>query len=226
MTMDVRSKTLLLIFSNVSFLMGISGILEWVLVAGIVFLLSRFRSLKIGFFYLCLFCLFWGLHQYIVDKLESWNLIFFSVLIFFVYSSLPTFMAASLLVGTTSSYELIHGFRKWHISESLLLSFAVMLRFFPLIREDFRDIHQALKMRGLFFYRRDILFHPVKYSEYILVPLLMNIMRRVEELTRASLTKGLVVNGRTSEAFPSKFGWMDWSVCVWIVLMFLCLINR
>ncbi|WP_228065081.1 energy-coupling factor transporter transmembrane component T [Streptococcus cuniculi] len=124
-------------------------------------------------------------------------------------------MAGHFLLLTTSAYELIHGLRKWHLPESFLLTLGVMFRFLPLIKKEVRVLHVSLKTRGLFLRKRDIVRQPHRYMEYIVVPLLMSLLRSAQDLTIATLTKGLAVTKRPSEFVQSRWTWLDWSVCVW-----------
>ena len=138
---------------------------------------------------------------------------------------LPTFMAGSLLLTTATAYDLVHGLRKWHLPESFLLTLGVMMRFLPAIPADAKTIHISLRLRGIFLRKRDFIFRPVTYFEYLLVPLLMSLMRTVQALTIASLTKGLALGKRPTETFSSTFNLADWSTCAWMFIMTLWMIR-
>ncbi len=60
----------------------------------------------------------------------------------------PVFMAAKLLIHSPSG-QLICGLQKWHCPKVLIVSVAVILRFFPTIAEEFRSIKNAMLVRGI-----------------------------------------------------------------------------
>lgn len=219
MKLDVRTKVLLVCFANLTFLFRVTGLVEIVTVgvlAGLLFLAGRRRMAlyQLGFFLVCLLVelvfleVLWQLPiQLPATFLRATRLM------------MPSILAGSLLLSTSTAYQLMQGLRKWHLPESLLLTLAVMLRFLPAIREDARVIRQSLKIRGIFLTPLDLFRHPLRYFEFVMIPLLMSLLRRVQDLTMASLTKGLVLSGRASETFRSRFRFVDWSVCLWMLAM-------
>ena len=99
------------------------------------------------------------------------------------------------------------------------------MQFLPAIPADAKTIHRSLRLRGIFLRKRDFIFRPVTYFEYLLVPLLMSLMRTVQALTIASLTKGLALGKRPTETFSSTFNLADWSTCAWMFIMTLWMIR-
>ncbi|HFI0197497.1 TPA: energy-coupling factor transporter transmembrane protein EcfT, partial [Streptococcus pyogenes] len=74
-------------------------------------------------------------------------------------------------------------------------------------------------IRGIILTKWSILIRPKQYLEYLMVPLLLSLIRSSQELTIASLTKGLAVNKGTSECFSSHLTWKDWGVQIWITVI-------
>ena len=71
--------------------------------------------------------------------------------------------------------------------EEVVIPMSVMFRFFPTVGEEFRDINNAMKMRGI----RAGGIHAAKMLEYRIVPLMTCSVRIGEELSAAALTRGL-----------------------------------
>lgn len=219
MSLDVRTKVLLVIFANMTFLFRGSSWFEGVLVLGLGALLAltgrpRMALGQLVFFGACLLVDAWlvavwspGWVQFPISLVRASRLM------------MPAILAGSLLLATSTAYELMHGLRQWRLPEPFLLTLAVMLRFLPMIGQDARTIRQSLRLRGLFLHKRDVFLHPLQYGEYLLVPLLMALLRRVEELTMALMTKGLALDVKASQTFARSFSWLDWSVCLWLVGM-------
>ncbi|MEW4354471.1 energy-coupling factor transporter transmembrane component T [Streptococcus pneumoniae] len=220
MKYDVRSKVLLVILANLTFLFRVEAEKEWVLIFGFLFLLYLAGKGRIAMIYGLHFLVFLLLLAYGggLEKIGLGSLLLVATA---ARLMLPALMAGSLLIQTTSAYELIHGLQKWKVPEVILITLSVMLRFFPLIREDYRAIRQNLRLRGLFLERREILLHLGKYGEYVLVPLLASLVRQVESLVVASMTKGLALKQERTETFVSRFRWIDWGICGWILSMLL-----
>lgn len=225
MRLDVRSKILLLLLANLAFLFRISGWIELILFAGLALILCAHGRLRTVTIYLLFFAFCWAWDAFLLPSLNWSALDFLTTVTTAGRFLLPSFMAASLLLSTSTAYELTHGLRKWHLPESLLLTMAVMLRFLPAIKADAAVIHRSLRLRGIFLRRRDILLRPLAYFEYLMIPLLMSLLRTVQELTMASLTKGLALGRGTTETFASPFRLVDWSVCVWMLGMLAWMIS-
>ena len=219
MKIDVRTKVLLVCLANLVFLFRVTGWLELVMIVvlAVLLALSGRPGLALGQVLFFGFCL-------VADSLylAFWPADWLPLPITMVRACrlmMPAILAGTLLLTTSTAYELIHGLRKWHLPESLLLTFALMLRFLPTIGQDAKSIRQSLRLRGLFISPWDLVRHPLRFGEYLLVPLLMALLRRAETLTMALMTKGLVLDGKASQTFASGFSWLDWSVCLWIVGM-------
>ncbi|HEL0613131.1 TPA: energy-coupling factor transporter transmembrane protein EcfT [Streptococcus equi subsp. zooepidemicus] len=216
MRLDVRTKLLLLILANACFFFRIDGWLGTMIIGvllGILFWLGQGR-LAIGM--TLLYALLLALSVLPLHVLPAY---LFRLLSFAAVAGqllYPSVLAALIFVKTTTAYELVHGLRKWHVPEACLLTLAVMLRFLPKIRQEGKVIRQSLKIRGIFLDSWAIVRQPRRYMEYLLVPLLMSLLRSSQDLTIASLTKGLAIKKVASECFVSHLSWKDWGVQIWI----------
>lgn len=83
-------------------------------------------------------------------------------------------MAASFMIKTSDVGAIISSMDKLKISKNVSIPIAVMFRFFPSFKEEKKNIKMAMRVRGINFK------NPVKYLEYVSVPLLIissNIVR-------------------------------------------------
>ncbi|NQN16550.1 energy-coupling factor transporter transmembrane protein EcfT [Streptococcus suis] len=196
MKLDARTKIILVIFTSFAYGMRLTILENAVLVLGLslLFWFSGKRKMAImSPIAYSIFCLL----SYITF-LPAW----------------PPLLAGHLLLMTTSGYELIHGLRKWHLPEVFLLTLGVMFRFLPAIKQDARTICASLKVRGIFLRKRDVVCKPLQYMEFFLVPLMMSLLRTAQELTVASLTKGLAVSTKSPAYIRSSWTVLDWSLCL------------
>ncbi|RCW17984.1 ABC transporter permease [Streptococcus gallolyticus] len=206
-TIDVRTKIILLFFTNILLLLHISDGYECLLMIslGILFFLAGDR--KRALYYVIPFLALIILEDYLLSP----EYVTSYIALFLVGGRrfLPCFMiGGSILKG--SVHEFIVTMRTWHMPEGLLIAIAVMMRFLPTIKEHYRMIYDSLKIRGIFTSRWMIIRHPLMFFEYILVPLLMNATRIAQDLTIASMTKGVASQKRKTSYTTYQFGIADY----------------
>ena len=92
----------------------------------------------------------------------------------------PAFLCGKVFVNTTTISEIMASSAKMNIPYKYVIPLAVVVRFFPTLKEEWDNVSMAMKMRGIGF-----------SLEYILVPLLSSSSRIGEELSAAALSRGL-----------------------------------
>lgn len=215
MKLDARSKILLVMFTSLTYGMRLSGLENAVLVCGLSLLFWFSGKPKMALVGLLGYGLFLGLSYWTVLPGLLLHLL---VLMTYIW---PPLLAGHLLLMTTSSYELIHGLRKWRLPEAFLLTLGVMFRFLPAIKSDARHIQASLKVRGIFLSKWALFVQPLRYMEYFLVPLMLSLLATAQDLTVATLTKGIAMSGRPSEFVKSGWTWLDWSLCLCCLIFLL-----
>ena len=106
-----------------------------------------------------------------------------------LYRLAPVLIMGYYLVTTTTVSEFIGAMERMHVSSKIVIPLSVMFRFFPTVHEEARSISDAMRMRGI---RGVNTFkNPVAALEYRLVPMLMCSVKIGDELSAASLTRGL-----------------------------------
>lgn len=129
----------------------------------------------------------------------------------------PSFAAAYYAVITTTVSELIAAMERLHIPKQVTIPMAVMFRFFPTMMEEWSAIGDAMKMRGI----RLRGGRAASILEYRLVPMLMCCVKIGEELSAASLTRGLGGPVKRTNICDIGFHVQD------MILLLLCLVmNR
>ena len=99
----------------------------------------------------------------------------------------PSVAMAYYIVTTTTVSEFVAGMERLQMPRQITIPMAVMFRFFPTVMEEWRAIGDAMKMRGI----RLRGGKAGSILEYRLVPMLMCSVKIGEELSAASLTRGL-----------------------------------
>ncbi|SCS38126.1 energy-coupling factor transporter transmembrane component T [Staphylococcus caeli] len=145
-----------------------------------------------------------------------------ATLLIFVPSGVITRFLPSLVMGyyiytTTQVETLILGLERMKIPRKITIPIAVMFRFLPTIKAESSAIKDAMKMRGISL--RLAFKKPMVYIEYRIVPLLNSVIKIGNELTVASVTRGLnLVYSRTS-IIDLKIRWFDWLCAILIILL-------
>ena len=221
-TIDVRTKIILLFFTNILLLLHISDGYECLLMIGLGLLFFLEGDRKRALYYVIPFLALIILEDYLLSP----EYVTSYIALFLVGGRrfLPCFMiGGSILKG--SVHEFIVTMRTWHMPEGLLIAIAVMMRFLPMIKEHYRMICDSLKIRGIFTSRWMIIRHPLMFFEYILVPLLMNATRIAQDLTIASMTKGVASQKRKTSYMTYRFGLVDYAAYGFMVIFVLALIT-
>lgn len=108
---------------------------------------------------------------------------------------LPCIITGAYVFSTTTAGELTCALRRMHVPESVIIPCVVVVRFFPTVKEDYRQIRAAMALRGIAEGKAALLRHPAQSLEYILMPLLMNGNNVAQDLSVAALTKGIGLPG-------------------------------
>lgn len=114
----------------------------------------------------------------------------FSVFIYFRWL-FPCVLPSTYLTKTTKVRSLLEALRLMKLPNNLIISFAVLIRYFPTIKEDFLKIHDAIKLRNIKGFANKF--------EYFYMPMIMNSMQISDELSASAVTRGIEnPNQRTS----------------------------
>ena len=100
-------------------------------------------------------------------------------------------MLAGLVISTTKVGEFLSAMARLRISKKLTIPIAVMLRYLPTIREDWHFIKDAMRLRDVSPTLCSFLKATVMTVNCIYVPLLTVASKAADELSIASVTRGI-----------------------------------
>lgn len=185
-------------------------------------LLLLYQKYKIASYYLILL-LSVTTFQYTVASYIHGVLFFLSLgIISISLRLLPGIMMGYFLLSTTSISELVAALEKLHMPRGFIISLSVMFRFFPTLSYEYIYIQQAMAFRGLTGF--SMLLHPVKAMEYRLIPLMVSASKIGNELTMASLTRGLSAPNKRTNVSQLQFYLQDFllmTTCIVVWLIFI-----
>lgn len=124
---------------------------------------------------------------------------------------LPCIITGAYAFTTTTVGEFVCALRKLRLPESVIIPCMVVIRFFPTIREDYRQIRNAMALRGIAEGGAAMLQHPAQTLEYILIPLLVNGNNVAQDLSVAALTKGIGLAGAHTCMTRLRMTALDWA---------------
>lgn len=188
---DPRTKIVLMVFSMIVATTASSLQYECILIlliAGFGMMCGKIRYSLIGT------AVFTALYFFTVFYLQnSTGTIhtMFTAWLSLVFKVYPCGMLAGIAVSTTRVNEFLSAMNRAHISRRVIIPLAVMLRYIPMIREDWRYIKDAMRLRDVSPSVIGLFTRPGMTLECLYAPLLMAASKAADELAIASVTRGI-----------------------------------
>lgn len=217
--LDPRTKLALLITITLIMMSGKTVGIEYVLrvicsAAPFILLLTsrHFKSsliyvLLLGFAVLC--------EGYVIPNISGIGNLILMILCGVISRFVAGYMMGWYTVRSTSVSEFITAMERMHFPYFITIPMAVMFRYFPSLGEEYKSIHDAMKMREI----GQSIKNPFTYVEYILVPIMMSTVRIADELSAASLTKGLSTDVKRTHICEIRLRIVDWFIIICTIVM-------
>lgn len=100
-------------------------------------------------------------------------------------------LLAGIVISTTKVGEFLSAMTRLHVPKKLTIPIAVMLRYLPVIREDWHFIKDAMRLRDVSPTFAGFLKAPAMTVNCIYVPLLTAASKAADELSVAAVTRGI-----------------------------------
>lgn len=189
--LDPRTKLLVFLMTAIFVLGSVGGVttiyLKPLLTIVPFLLFISARKWKTGLIYIVVYALGILIQVAISGKVSGIASSLIILLAGSMTQFLPTVMMGYFVVYTTTVSEFIASMERMHVTPKITIPLSVMFRFFPTVKEELDAINDAMKMRGISFRNRNI----VALLEYKLIPMMICSVKIGEELSQASLTRGL-----------------------------------
>lgn len=216
--LDPRTKLAVLITIAIFILGGtFQGIMQYyiIILAAIPFLLLLAAGkLKNASIYLLIFGGSLCLQMFALPRLSGAPSYLAVAIVGILLRFSPGIVMGYFVVSTTTVSEFVAAMEKLHLPKQITIPTAVMFRFFPTVMEEWNAIGDAMRMRGVRFGggKAGVIL------EYRLVPMMMCSVKIGEELSAASLTRGLGGPVKRTNICNIGFHIQD------IVLLLICLV--
>lgn len=208
--LDPRTKLYLLLLSNLTLFLHVSLYAEIMLVIGLLSLFFLSGKHKTGIRMMLIYTILVGIDFFIIPYAEGVVLNVISLFSVGIRMMLPCIISGAYAFSATTVGEMVCALRKLKIPETIIVPCVTVIRFFPTIAEDYRQIRNALVFRGIAAGKAALLCHPVQSLEYILMPLLMNSNNVAQDLSIAAMTKGISLPGQHTSMIELKMTGKDW----------------
>lgn len=190
MKLDVRYNFFLLILISVVAFSAkdiVYGSIVFIAVCSISFLLGqRKKTIKFTAAYVLLL-LFIIFSKHMPTTLSSMIL----MVVLCIRMCMPIMLYGQTFLKTTSVSEMVTGLYAMKIPRAFIITFAVAMRFFPTAKEEISHVRDAMSLRGIGFSLRNLRLRPALVFEGFITPLLVRASTIAEELSAASITRGL-----------------------------------
>ena len=131
------------------------------------------------------------------------------IVAFIVQRIIPFMLLGTVIQKQKNISEITMALDRMRLPRGVILSIAVMFRYFPSIKDDFFIIIDAMKLKGLYTSKRSAILHPIRTMEFVLVPMLFKSLKTAEELSCAALVKGIENTGKKTSYFDVKLRLID-----------------
>ncbi len=169
--LDPRMKLIIVVtFIGSSYLLPNSYALSYmyVLITGLFLLRGLYKSairtvLTFAIFELLKYLVLFLPHESTVSAL--------SYMLFFLQRTSTACVMISWMSAQLNISKLIASFYNMKLPASIIVSVAVIFRFFPTVKYEFSAIKNTMKLRMIGINAKNIFFHPIKTAEYSFIPL-------------------------------------------------------
>lgn len=170
---------------------------------------------KKGIMYISIyfFSLFW------LTELAPLGVTFPSPMLFgMIYKFIVPIMAGYITISIPSG-KLIALLYKLPVPRSITLITIVMIRFAPTVSGEFKEVRDAMAVRGFLGDFRRVLLHPLKTLEYSFVPIIFRSIKVGDELAAASIVRGIENPCKKSSYYENNFSKVDYIVLIPTILI-------
>ena len=208
--LDPRAKLYLLVLANLTLFFHISLTAEITLATLLLLLYFLAGKYKSGVRMTLIYAVMVSLDFLVIPVANGLLPNIVSLLSVGIRMMLPCIISGAYAFSTTTVGEMVCGLRKLKIPEFIIIPSVTVVRFFPMIAEDYRQIRNAMAFRGIAYETGSLLRHPIQSLEHILMPLLMNSSNVAQDLSVAAMTKGISLKGTHTSMTELSLTFFDW----------------
>ena len=219
LSLDPRARIIIVVFLNIV-LFSTQNYLAFsfnnIIVVALFFFSGKYNAgIKVGTLLLTLFlCL------YLSNLIPNEGIRVTMSLMFFLFlKCIVVVIAGYWFTLTTKIGDFISSLQSARISKGVIITFSVVFRFLPTVKQEFWYIKSTMKLRGVSLDFKNTVTHPVRTMEYALIPLIMRSMIIANKLSASAMTRGLDLENERTSYNIVKLKPYDFLVCIFIMMI-------
>ena len=189
--LDPRTKLVVLVLINLALTVAVRPGYAHVLVAAAVLLAAACGRLRTALVAAAAYALVAGAQvlgeRYLPPAAQLFVVTFFQI----IGKVFPAGVTGAVIIQTTRVNEFVAALTRWRVPRVLVTPFAVVFRYFPAMREQARNLRDAMAVRGLSPTPLSLLRHPVEVTTRLYVPMLVSATVIADEIADAALVRGI-----------------------------------
>lgn len=142
---------------------------------------------------------------------NGYDLVFLPQMFLFIIIRTIAVISSAIPIVKMSSSEVMAVMKKLRISQNISLPLVFMIRFFPTVMHELKNIFNALKLRGLLSCK-----HPLFTLEYMFIPMMFLASKTAEELAAAAETRGIGASNKHTSRKKIEFRAVDWIFVIFV----------
>ncbi len=188
---DPRTKLFLLVFVNIILIFSKNLIEEFILECSILLLAVVAKKYKFAFKMFVIYSILVLIQIIGNEYLKGIFNVMIVTFVAFIRKLIPCGTLGGIIVSTTKVNEFMTAMNRINMPKAVVIPIAIMLRYFPTTKEDYKAIIDAMKMRGIAPNIIGFLKNPIMTIECIYVPLIMGASKVADELSAAAISRGI-----------------------------------
>ncbi len=204
---------------NLSSILGLG--LNYLFIVVLFFSVGAYRSgLKIFKYALILFVLNYLMLKNL-DLTEVFK--FFSIGLIFIIKFSPIGIMIRFVSVKMKTGHFVASMQTLHLPKHIIIIIAVILRFFPTLKIELKNIQNAMKLRGIGFNFKNLLTKPIRTFEFSAVPLVMRSMTLSDGLSAAAMSRGLDLERKNSSYVSLRLD--AYQIIFTVFMITICILN-
>jgi len=189
--LDPRTKLIVLVLINLALTSAVHPGYAHILVAAAVIFAAVSGRLRMALIAAVAYILVAGAQilgeRYLPAAAQLFVVTFFQI----IGKVFPAGIIGAVIIQTTRVNEFVAALTRWRMPRVLITPFAVVFRYFPAMREQGRNLRDAMAIRGLSPTPLSLLLHPVDVTTRLYVPMLVGATVIADEIADAALVRGI-----------------------------------
>lgn len=103
----------------------------------------------------------------------------------------PVVALAWWFASSVRTGELVTALGRMRLPKTVTIPVAVMVRYLPTLGQEYACIRDTMRMRGIEASFPASLLHPLRATEFVLVPILMRCLKVADELAASAVSRGI-----------------------------------